>query len=489
MDDEPDLRAILRAQRRALMLKIALAAGVFLVIFAASVHKPLLGFVDGWLHGDHDLLGRSLWAPPELPADPGAIDGVDLHRVHAELIPGWFIVLARLDPESPRVQEALGALQEGVAGSPQLLAIVSELHTLVAEDPWANSDRIFALTDAWNVHLRALGQPWHLESNVVDMGSGPFFYAKSYRVEADLVVPVEGIDTPLKVLRRVDNTNVRESYLGMVVQGQEQALVMVDRVRELALDELWPLMDPALDPELSAYEAAFATAVRAEVLGGFAPEHQRVLSRTARARFELMSVASAMELRQACGGGLRVLQVPWQGMDASELDGLEQLARRDAHQACPSVTLGEVDRLREATAAVRAEAELEPALESLAAWAARGTAVHELRHVADTRAHGEGRLPCTGCDELSVAAVREASAYLASTAWSRARASALYQACSQTSGAHAAAVDWLGDRLGGACEGPPVDLGERAEALEAELFGARGSIVLPPGWPERLPVR
>ena len=489
MDDELSYGEIMRTQRRAVVLKILLVAGVLLFVLAASVHKPLLGYVQGWQHGDHDLLGRSLWDPPDIPVDPGAIEGLDLHRVHADLIPSWFIALARQAPDSPGVQRATTALQSELAADPQLLALAMELHSLVAEDPWGHAERIFALTDAWNEHLTALRQPWHLESNVVDMGEGPFFYTKSYRVEADLQVPLEGLPTPLRVLRRVDETNVRESYLGMVVQGQEEALVMVDRVRELATDELWQLLDPSLDPELSGAEAAFAPHVRAELARALSPAHHGALKTTAHARFGLRSVAMAINLRQACGSTLAVQRVPWQGLDAADLDGLERMAHADIGRPCPSVTLDELDTLRSATRTIREQAGLEPALGALVAHAARGTAVHELRHVADTRVHGEGRVACDGCADLSVAALREASAYLASFAWSGAEYTALFQACSQTRGAHAAAVDWVGRKLGDACVQPGPDLAALAVVLERRRFGERGGITLPNEWPDALSMR
>ncbi len=489
MSDELSYQEIMRAERRSVLLKIGLAAGVLAFVLAASLHRPLLAHVEGWLHGDHDLLGRSLWAPPEVPVGAGAIEGLDLRGVHADLIPAWFIALANNPAESSRVQRAYRELQAALAADPQLLALAVELHGLVVQDPWANAEHIFALTAAWNEHLRASGQPWHLESNVVDMGAGPFFYTKSYRIEAGLTAVVEGVDTPLLVLRRVDETNVREGYLGMAVQGQEQALVMVDRVRDFVLDELWQLLDPGLDAELSAYEAAFAPWVRAEIQAALDPRTHLVLQQTARARWELRSAAMSINLRQACGSTLVVRHMPWQGLDKDELDGLERRARADSGKACPAITLTELDRMRAATRSIRDDPGLEPALEALVAWAARGTAVHELRHVADTRVHGEERLPCTGCDELSTAAVREASAYLASLAGGGAEYTALFQACSQTAGSHAAAVEWMGAKLGDACRQPGPDLAALAVVLDRRQFGARDPLELPEGWPTRLPVR
>jgi hypothetical protein len=489
MNDEPSYQDIVRAERRAVAVRIGLVGLVLLLVMAASVHRPLLAHLGGWLHGDHDLLGRSSWSAPALPADPGAVAGLDLLRVHAELIPTWFIALANDDPAGSRVDHAFRELRSGVAADPQLLAIVVQLHALVLEDPWANAERIFALGEAWNQHLHALGQPWHLESNVVDLGQGPFFYTKSYRIEADLIVPIEGAELPLKVLRRVDSTNVRESYLGMVAEGDERALVMVDRVRDFALDELWQLLDPDLDPDLSEREAAFAPLVRAEVASALEPAHVQALRATARPRWNLHTVAMAINLRQACGSTLVVNHVPWQGMDKGELDSLERLAHADAQRPCPAITLEELDRVKAATTAIRGSVVLEPALEALVAFAARATAVHELRHVADTRAHGAERIPCVGCEDLPDASVREASAYLASLAWSDARATALLQACGQRSGSHAWAMGWISDELDRACEHPPPRIGAVAAALEAEAFGSRGAIVLPTGWPESLPVR
>ncbi len=489
MSDEPDLRAILRAERRAVFFRIGLVGLVLLLVGVASMHQLLLEHLAGWQHGDHDLWGRPRWAPPAISDDPVATGEVDLQRVHAELVPAWFIALAHHPADSPRVQRAHAALSEALEGDPQLALLLDQLHTLVSEDPWEHAERIFSLTDAWNDQLRRTGQPWQLESNVVDLGQGPFFYTKSYRVEAELMVLVEGEPTPLRVLRRVDRTNVRESYLGMVVQGQEQALVMVDRVRELALDELWQLLDPAVDPELSALEAAFAPWVRAEIEAGLSPEQLRVLRETAGARWDLRAAAMAINLRQACGSTLVVRSVPWQGLDIDELSDLEALAQNNAGLPCPAITLDELERMRAATDRIRGTEGLEPALEALVAWAGRPTAVHELRHVADARSHGEGRIPCDGCDELPTGATREASAYLASLVGSEAAYTALFQACGQTGGSHAAAVDWIGAKLGDACRSPGPDLAALAALLERRRFGEREAIGLPEGWPRALPVR
>ncbi len=490
MFDEPSYAEIMRAQRRALAWKVAVVGLVLLLVLAASVHKPLMDHIAGWQHGDHDLLGQDRWSPPDLPLDPGSLEGLDLGLVHAELIPAWFIALANSPASSARVEQAFAALRAGVAADPQLAAVVVELHALVVEDPWANAERIFALVQAWNARMDALEQPWQLDSNVMDMGNGPFFYTKSYRVEAALSVPTADAVVPLRVLRRVDATNVREGYLGVVFEGQERALVVVDRVRDMAIDELWPLLDPGLDAELSEQQAAYAPLLREGVEQGLAAEQVSVLRATARARWDLWAVGEAIELRRACGSSLRVNQLPWYGLEHRELVELEGLARAEERSACPGITMEEVDRLRAATSTIRQREALEPALESLVAWAARATAVHELRHVADSRAHGMGSPPCGGCEaELGTAAAREASAYLASIAWSQARYAALLQACTGTDGDHAWAMAWLSERLGEACAAPPADLAARARVLEAQLFGAREPMVLPDAWPVGVPVR
>jgi hypothetical protein len=489
MNDEPSYRDIVRAQRRAVAVKIGVVGLVLLLVLAGTVHRPLLGHLQGWLHGDHDLLGRSSWSPPDLRVGPGTAAGLDLQRVHAELIPGWFIALANSHADGARVQARYRDLLNGLSADPQLSALAVAMHTMVVEDPWENGDRLLATCAAWNQHMAVLAQPWHLECNVVDTGSGPFFYAKSYRVEAELEVPITGRFAPLKVLRRADETNVREGYLGVVMVGQERALVILDRVRERAVDALWPLLDPRLDPELSSRELAYAPHLRASIEAGLVADQVESLRATAGARAALEQVVAAVEARRACGASLRLYRIPWHGLDQDELDQLEDLARAQGKAPCPGITLDEVDSLRVATAALRDTEGLEPALEALVAWAARGTAVHELRHVADTWDHGHGRVPCEGGDVLSTGAVREASAYLASLAHSDARYAALYIACEQVGGSHARAMAWVSEGLDGACELPGDHLGARAAALEAAAFGDRGPVILPAEWPAALPVR
>lgn len=490
MTEPPSFEEAMRAHRRSVAVKIVLALLGLLLLLGATMHEHLVAYVGGVVHGDHDLLGRSVWEP-SFEVDGRALEGIDLQRVHAELIPDWFITLAHLDPDSARVRRAYDALRSGVSADSRLEAIVVEAHGLIVEDPWAHGERLLVLTAAWTDYLEEQGLPWHLEGNVVDLGDEPFFYTKSYFVDANLQVPLGRESIPLRVLRRADHTNVREGYLGMVVEGQDRALVVVDRVREHAIDDLWPLLDPDGEERLAERERAFAPYVRRGLVDAVEPPLVEVLQRTAHARWELMMAAEAINLRQACGSRFVINRVPWQGFDKGTLDDLERVAEASGSEPCPSVTVGEADRILRATRALRNEEELEPALEALVAWVARGTAVHELRHVADHRVVGnsEEPPPCSGCEELNRQAVVELSAYLASFAWSDARHAALFQACTQTAGSHAWAVAWFSDHAGGLCDAPAEDLGLQAATLERELFGERARVELPAEWPARLPVR
>ncbi len=490
MTEPPSFEDLMRAHRRSLVVKGIVAFACVVLLLGATMHEQLLGYLGGVAHGDHDLLGRSKWEPA-YDVDGRSLDGIDLHRVHAELIPDWFIAMANGEADGARSRRAFDALRSAVVADRNLEALVVELHGLVADDPWAHADRLLALTAGWTDYLEERGMPWHLEGNVVDMGDGPFFYSKSYFVEADLVATVGEEAIPLRVLRRADSTNVREGYLGMVVEGQDRALVVLDRLREFALDELWQLADPSLDDKLAERERAFAPSIRDEMAGAVEPPLLEVLRDTASARWELRVAMASINLRRACGSSFVINHVPWYGFDKSTLDRLEEYADADNGDPCPSVTPLELDQMKDATRSLRETDALEPALEALVAWAARGTAVHEVRHVADHRLVGSHRQPppCTGCDELNDQAVRELSAYLASFAWSEARYAALFQACDQKGGSHARAVAWLSDELGAVCEEPGADLGERAAQLEARLFASRRHVDLPDGWPAKLPVR
>ncbi|MFH1469940.1 MAG: hypothetical protein ABIO70_36485 [Pseudomonadota bacterium] len=478
MSDLPSLDEIRRAQRRNVVLGVLAAAVVLLLVLLATVHEPLMVFLEGVAHGDHDLLGRATWEAPH-PVAPGDLAGVDLAAVHAELIPAWMIAQ---DRGGERATAAARALREGVAADPNLAALVDELTTLVAQDPAGQTERIHALLDGWNAYLGALGEPWRLEGHVRRGEHGVFFYTKSYHVEAALSATAGEVVAPLLLLRRVDHTNVVEGYLGLVRAGEPEALVVVDRARDFALEELWPLLDPAgVEP--------FAPGVASEAAAALSEGDLAALVATAPARRAGLIAVAHIQARNACGSPVLLADLPWFGLDQDSLAFLEQAVGAFASPTCPGVLPAELDALRAATESSRATPGLEAALEALAAWAARGTAIHEARHAVDGALFGAAASPHADGLPLSGAAVDELSAYLASFAWSDARFAALQQACAQTDGPHGRAMAWIDHALDGACAAPPADLAARAQALERAVFGTRDPVVLPAEWPARLPLR
>ena len=452
--------------------------------------------VDAYLRDEITLGGTPRFDPPH-PIDPAALARIDLERVHAELFPDWTIAASRPDRggAAERERTAFIDLRVAVEADPNLGALLDELrqHVLSGEHA-ARGLRMIYLTWAWSHYLDQQGKPYILDGNVI-VGARNLYYAKSYRVLGDSAARVGQASYRLRLLNRIDQTNVIEQYLGQARPHREGALVVIDRTRDFAIEHVWPLLDEDNEGWLRPIDFAFAAGVRAEARAQLPAVALALLRATARDRELLVRTRRFMHARRDCGSDLIVNWIPLDGFSEEDADWFTRVAARDTDRPCPRVKQEEARQLVEASARLRAAEGLGDAVGALVAWLARDVALHEARHVADfalARAH-ERPLPCRGCLEETPRQTRaELSAYLASLAWSEAPTLSFYQACravARERGPHHEALAFVLAKLDQRCEsGPPADLTARARALELELFGRSDEITLPDDFPETLPL-
>ena len=403
--------------------------------------------------GERDLLGQYRYVPA-YPVDPAVADQIDFERLYAELIPAWMIAVGHpTDPDAAaKITDRAQAVRQAVAADPNLSSLFDELERL-ALAPRENGERLVYLAWAWNRQVDLLGVPWRLGANVLIGADQAYFYTESYRVVGDARVLVGSESVRTRILSRVDSTNIVESFLGRVADHRDGAFVVLERLEEFVLDEIWPLLDAD-------------ALVGRELVGG--PLIQREL-------FYELRLPDLVAL---------IHSAPWRR---------QLLAALDIDADCPPVTPVEVRAIAEAARHLRATKGLEDALAALLAHAARGFAVHEARHAAD-----EGRLfayqkmrlrcgqLCRGWDRVGLA---ELSAILASLAHSPARYLALYQMCGmEIDNCPRRAGVLIADALPGGCDDPDENLALDAAGLEELWLGRSEPIAVPEEFPRVLPV-
>ncbi len=445
-----------------------------------------------WIKGETDLWGDFDYDPPH-SVDRRKLAGSDLEQVHRELLPAWGIAMGSLMDRAPAAMEKLRARVK----DPNLLELLDELHRLTTEDPDKNSERIFYLLRAWNRYLDRNKQPWHVDG-AIRLRPHPFLYLKVYRVDADLRVRVAAESIRARLLRRVDGTNVVELYLGSASRHQDGAMVVVDRILEFAMDELWPLMGPPGAGAEASPLTRFGPRVRKEAQGVLPAATLALLSRTAPARATLTASMKHINAQARCGSRFRVLAISHSGLSARAKSMIRSVALRDQGASCPAITPAAAEEMIAASAVLEATRGLDAAVGALAAWVARGVTIHEARHVADDRrANLETSAPaCAACPgDMGRQQIAELSAYLASFATRDAGYLNLMQACSaadkSSRGPNRGAILAAVKALGGACgeKGPPADLYTRAAALERRFFGRSETITLPANFPGKLVVK
>lgn len=471
---------------RLLRRTAAMVAVVLGLVVVAGVTGPRLA---GVARGELSWSGETVYDPPYGQRDAALAD-IDFARVHGELLPVWQSRLARHGAEATSTRDAFDALQLAIAPDPNLVLLAEEMGVL-ASDPARDPDRLLYVTWAWSRYLDRAELPWVIEGSVrLDDDGGGLFYTKNYEVVADLSASVGDQPVRARLVERVDRTNVVERYLGQVSDADEGALIVVDRVREVALDVVWPLLDPAS-------EHAHADGVQGEALDALSPESAAVLVGAAADRAELVRAVASMRARRACGSRFVVPSVPWDGFDARTRTRLYDYAEAATGSRCPTVTHPEAVLVDRSSRSLQELEGLEPALEELVAWVARGVVIHEARHVADTLAGEleEGNLPCDSCEDgLSDWARAEASAYLASVA-EPGGAVALAEMCGLLDDPDALPAHYLeaitevtGRVAPAGCDQPRTDLLAYSRHVEEVWFGRQDRIALGT-FPSRLRAR
>lgn len=423
-----------------------------------------------------------------LVVDRQALADVDLRLVHTTLVPDWVVARGGVK------QSHWHRLRREAGRDANLGALLDRMDHLIQEGPVHHANELFALLTAWNDYLEKAGQPWRVTGEIVRADGGGSLRLKTYEVlYDDGVVSVGGAAYPASVRRRVDATTQLDAWLGHVHSHEEGVVLLLDELSGFALDRVWPMLDPALDSELSALQATFAPAIRREVRRALSPSDVTVLEYTAEDRMWLLRGVRSVHARHECGSRFLVARLPFDGLAPEDLVTLRRHAEGSDREPCPEVT--ELEALVFATRShhLRLQDGLQPALERLVAWVARAVAIHEAQHAADVE---DGYVPgwdCEGCpSELSRVGSLEASAYLASFATQGSAALSLFQACSLDRARlpeRGRVIAFLAERLGpGGCDAPPpADLADLAQALQRELTG-RSEPIRVAAFPSRLPI-
>ncbi len=477
--------------------RFGLAALVLLGLAATMLRR--VPAVRSFVHGEIDWTGERVYEAHH----PAATEQIDLTRVHATLLPRWLIERGRRTRgkgEPGAEAEAFEQLRSALAPDANLVELAEQWRELSApehllEDP----RRAFYLAWAWSHYLDEHDAPFLVHGTVRGTSFGPMLSATIYQVLSDEPVRLGSDDYRVRLVSRLDGLNLREQYLGAA--GPDDAVLVVDRLAEFAMADVWPLLDPWVELRPAA-RRSFAEPIRAEARENLSAAALERLAASAGPRWRITQTLRAIEGRRACGSGFRINEVSWDGFPPERLGRLEEIAGRHSDRRCPGITHGEVEVLRSATAGLHADAELKAALEELVAWTAQHVAIHEARHLADAvLADGfDEPLSCVSCPEgMGISARAELSGYLASLAWSPSPSLALYQACRSLAGEHRhitgqgqphrKALELMHRRMGPVClEGPPPQLRALARHLEVEMLGRSEPMALPEAFVHTLPV-
>jgi len=437
------------------------------------------------------------WAP-SYPADRAVLARIDFDRVHGELIPSW-VIATHHDPYTVgrvREEEAFAALFDTAGRDPNLGGLLATLRDRVISGVAPNAREIELLLDGWNAYMQDHGQPWYVAYDLVKSARGGRLFTRSYRILADASLTVNGQPESVRVLSRVDATNLGEMFFGQTSTSSRRSLVVSDRIVEFATEQLWPMMDPAFDARASEMDRAFAPHLREEASKVLPADTLAVLRRGAEDRTKLVDKLEEVRRRRGCGVGIEVDNLPWNGLTPRGRAIVASAAERNAKTHCKRLTPEDADVLLGTSDALTTDERLSGALEELSAWLARAVSVHEARHLADGFREGSDQVgvACDGCPRsLGRKERAEMSAYLASMATPGVGYVALYQACGlDTDAAHqsAMAVDFVVSHLlpHGCSNGPPQHLYADAALMEWILFDRVSSIQVPDSFPRTLPL-
>lgn len=410
-----------------------------------------------------------------------------IERVHTELLSVW--VLSRADaagagPEEEAFAELLAALDEG--GIPELRSIAEDLRAETQREDYDIEGPVAGYLTAWNDALDEAGAPFVIRGGSLRSPKGMQLFITSGRALHDGFVDVGSESVRIRVIERVDRTNIRESVLGETVEVAEGGLLLSDRILEFATDRIWPILDAEAKP--TTWTATMADEVRAEVRRDLPPESYAVLQRLAGLRLAAVEAAGSIGARRHCSRFL-FPRVGWRGVSPEDRDVLR---RHVSAKDCPAVTEQEFDAVRNFTDRAAAEPGLEEAMTALLAWSTRPIALHEARHAADVGVTGSLRepVPCNACGELSDRARNELSAYAAEFAWTAAPAMAAYQVCiaiEGSGGSHRTAIEFLFKELDGDCIFGLPDQ-DAVRGFEKRTFGRDEPMRLRAEFPTSVPI-
>jgi hypothetical protein len=355
---------------------------------------------------------------------------------------------------------------------------------------------IAELMKGWNRYMAQNGLGWRIEYHVRKRPWGPQILTRSYRTTAVAEATVKGQPYRVLVLSREDHTNLVEGFVGQTSVDGDAALVMTDRVADLAMQRIWPLFDEGGRGARSDSENAVADQVLIEARLAIGTDAAQALDRASSVHRELVAEIGALRQKKGCGGTVRIDHVPWDGLSERALSLMGRVASENRDRGCGRLTAQDAERIASLSQRLHDDPALETALERLSGWLARAVAVHEARHLADDRSFKElGRRPlCRGCpSSMGFGEQSEVSAYLASFATEGLGYMALLQACDadlSRSGPNTHALSFLLPKLiDGGCDGSvPDDLYLRAGKLERDFFGQAEKIELSASFPESLPL-
>ncbi len=489
LSDETDLYFEARRKRvRTLgVLIIALSVIVPALLATYVFRDPIERFV----RGEIDVTGDPTFSYQPVDEQVGGLE-----QIHAETLPGWLV--AEANREAWGVEHAdkeWSNLEAALEKDPNLLEIAKETKSILRADQEVEKiERLIYLMRSWSNYLSESKQPYLVQGNAVTTGAGSFFYIKSYMVEADVQMEVGGKPYRSRIVRRLDSTNVRESYLGATSRGADGAVVLINRLYDFVIRDVWPMIGGASKPEWAAWDEA----ALAELEENLSSTDFVALERAWVEFAKIQAVYDAIEARRECGNRLAIIEPGHVGLSPKTLADLERWATDDALDLCPALKAEELEALRDASQALRQDEEFQRALGAVIALLARGVAIHEARHVADDVEHDGlvDPLPCAPCDPRDSAPTRaELSAYLASFAWGPTPTLTFMQACTATDqrgGPHARAMQVIREAgfSGHLCaEGPPAEIAATSRELEAQWFGRSDRVTAPENFPRLLDLK
>ena len=468
------------------VLVIVVIAGVSFVWFSARLMAV-------W-QGEQDIWGHWVYRPQH----PVGLDKVDLKAIHTKAMTNYIVGLNRQSIESR--EHALKRFTKHLKQDKNLEALITEFHQIILEQTGIGLKRKEQLKKklkrtqyliwAWNDYLKKNNKLWRLDGQVVVYPNKTWFYGVSYKVINHKTYKIEGYPITVQWLRRVDNLNLQEGYLGHATRPESRsadALVIFEMIERWAVRDLWPMSVKAFDNERKPMARAFAPHVRAEMKQSLSPGTFAILQEGWRAMRHLDKMLKKFNSKKKCHRSYYYYAVPWKGWKQRSVQRF--IRRAKSVSRCQTFTEQELQLFEESNQKLRGGLKgFKEAMQKLIQWAAKGISIHEARHAADWRMHrfNGNDIPCPGCKEsISPFTLIELSAYSLTFATKGVAASTMYQACkvkkaARRYGASERAIAELISHLlpKGCNNGPPKDLWKKARDLDRKLFGINRTLEL-----------